>query len=200
MIGYLKGKIKAVSENYVLLDCDGVGYRIELGERNKEMKSGREKEFFIYTHVRENELKLFGFETLDELDLFELLLEVSGVGPKVALSLISNLGPKKIIEAILRKDGGSLKISGVGVKTADKIVLELRDKLKKMGFSVSEEQLGRSLRDKKYMQKLEEAKDALKSLGYSARDIRKVIEQARQNRTASKMSMERLVKYLLTKI
>lgn len=199
MIGYLKGKIKFVSEAFVLVDCNGVGYRVEIGGKLLDEKMGETVEFFTYTHVRENELRLFGFEKLEDLSLFEMLLEVNGVGPKVALSLITQLGAKKVVNSVLMKDGSGLKVSGVGIKTADKIVLELYDKLKKKGFRVTSG--GKSpMRDKHFIKKLQEAEAALKSLGYSSGDVKKVIESSKFRKDSTKMSSGELVKYLLSKM
>lgn len=201
MIGYLKGKIKFVSESFILIDCDGVGYRVVVGASGLEKKVGELYEFYIYTHVRENEIRLFGFERVEELELFEMLLEVSGVGPKVSLSLISQLGSKSVINAILTKESIALKVSGVGIKTADKIVLELADKLKKRGFkSQGKDSVFNPLVDKKFIEKLDHAKAALSSLGYSASDIKGVIEKTPFTRKSLTMSTEKLVKYLLSRI
>lgn len=200
MIAYLKGKIKSRQEDYIILDCNGVGYKIEVGTKRFMRREAEKTEFYIYTHVRENELKLFGFESLEELEVFELLLDVSGVGPKVALSLIVNLGAKKVVSSILQKDASGLKVTGVGIRTADKIVLELNDKLKKKGYSITDEDKSSKVRNREFLKKLDEAKDALRSLGYSASDVVRVIESAKFDKRVSKMTVEELVKYLLSKI
>ena len=189
-----------LSFDYILLDCNGVGYRVELGERSLRYKVSDDCEFYVYTHVRENEIRLFGFDEVGELELFEMLLEVSGVGPKVALSLITKLGAKEVIDSILQKNAYELKVTGVGIKTADKIVLELGDKLKKKGFKVSGEMRESQMRDKKFLKKLEEVKEALRSLGYSAADIKGGIGKAKFNEKTAQMPVEGLIKYLLSKM
>jgi len=202
MIGYLKGKIKIISKiySYLILDCSGVGYKIELGQKKLKLRANQECEFFVYTNVRENELRLFGFETIKELEIFEMLLDVSGVGPKVALNLVSNLGAEKVITSILKKDSQELKTKGVGIKTADKIVLELRDKLKNKGFRGSGKVRSSPMKNEQFLRKLEQAKDALRSLGYSTSDIKRIIELSKFDKEVTMMSIEQLVKYLLSQM
>jgi Holliday junction DNA helicase RuvA len=200
MIGYIKGRIKLISEDFILVDCNGVGYRVEIGEMALQRREKEKIEFFIYTHVRENELKLFGFETVEDLTLFEMLLNVSGVGPKVALTLISKLGSKQVIESILSKDSHGLKVSGVGVKTANKIIIELADKLEKKGYTVSGKRKFSPMRDEKFIKKLEQVKEALRTLGYSASDIKNVISKAKFPKEITTKSVEELIKYLLLRM
>ena len=100
MIAYLKGKIQYSTDKVVIVVCDGVGYKVEVGGNELPYVVGAECEFYIHTHVRENELRLFGFKTIQELQIFEYLLDVNGVGPKVAMSLICRLGANKVVESI----------------------------------------------------------------------------------------------------
>jgi len=126
MIGYLKGKIKSISDKSLILEVNGVGYRLEVGEAN--YMEGQDIEFFVHTHVREQELRLFGFKTQEDLEMFTKLIEINGVGPKVALALVSELGLERILQAIDNQNPHALKVPGVGIKTAEKIILELRGK------------------------------------------------------------------------
>lgn len=198
MIGYLKGTVKDILEGDILINCSGVGYRVQVG--GMTFCIDEEIELYIYTHVRENELKLFGFKKVKELLLFEMLIDVSGVGPKAAISLISQLGAKIVTNCILQKDAKGMKVSGVGIKTADKIILELFDKLKKKGYCFSRSNKKDILKDKRIGIKLEEAGRALESLGYSSYDIKKCISNIEYNKSILNMSIEDLVKYLLSEI
>lgn len=171
-----------------------------MGGASVKQEEGDEIELFIYTHVRENELRLFGFDNAEQLSLFELLISVNGVGPKVALSIISQLGIKKVINCILKKDSERLKVPGVGLKTADKIILELHDKLKKKGYGIDKLSDERSKLLSKMEVKLDEASEALKSLGYSPFDIKKVLESISFTKKHVDMAIEDLVKYLLSQM
>jgi Holliday junction DNA helicase RuvA len=199
MIGYIKGNLQNSQESYLIVNCSGVGYRIEVADTSA--RAGDEVEYYIYTHVRENELKLYGFKTIEELSLFEMLIDVSGIGPKVALALISELGVQNIVNSILKKEALTLKVKGVGVKTADKIVLELHDKLKKKGYVSQDSSKNLSpMMTKKFKKNLEEAEQALKSLGYNSKDIQRVISNIEYTNKVTEKSSENLVKYLLKKI
>ncbi|MBN1915563.1 Holliday junction branch migration protein RuvA [Candidatus Dojkabacteria bacterium] len=129
MIGYISGKVKFIGDGYLIVNANGVGYKIEVGKISYREEDTAE--FFVYTHVREQELRLFGFETSEELSFFERLITVSGVGPKTALILLTELGVGGIIEAIKLNNPKGLKISGVGARTAEKIIVDLKDKVGK---------------------------------------------------------------------
>ena len=132
MIAHLRGRISEKHPNRVIVDVNGVGYDVfvplstfyGLGE------PGAETALRIHTHVREDALLLYGFATLLEQELFERLIGVSGIGPKVALAVLSGIEPQELIRAIERGDVARLtSIPGVGKKTAERIVLELKDRL-----------------------------------------------------------------------
>jgi len=200
MIGYLKGIIQAVSDGYIVVRCENVGYRVEVGETVSQYQEGEEREFYIYTYVRETGLKLFGFQQLKDLELFEMLLDVNGVGPKVAMQLISQKGGKQVIQAILQKDSAALKVSGVGIKTADKIILDLSDKLAKKGYRVDKDRMKGI--GGEFGTRLNQVGVALKSLGYSASDVKEVIlgVETSGDEKLYAMSVEELIKYLLSKM
>ncbi len=132
MIAHLRGRIFAKHPNRIIVDVNGVGYDVAvplstfygLGE------PGAEIALRIHTHVREDALLLYGFATLLELDLFERLIGISGIGPKVALAVLSGIEPKELVRAVERGDVARLTaIPGVGKKTAARMVLELKDRL-----------------------------------------------------------------------
>lgn len=131
MIGYLKGKIHFKSADGAVVLIGGVGYSVFLPTSlTAKLKEGEEREFFVYTHVREDVLALYGFESLEELEFFKLLLSVSGIGPKVALAILSSASVEKLKDSISKGDPTLLSaVSGVGKKTAEKAVVELKGKL-----------------------------------------------------------------------
>jgi Holliday junction DNA helicase RuvA len=132
MIAYIKGKILAKSSNYIIVLAENsLGYKINTGSfPNGDLSE--QVEFYCYEHIREDSDELYGFKKHDELELFENLISVSGVGPKVAQSIIINLGREKVISAIMKNDLNLFKsVSGVGTKVAAKIIVELKNKLTK---------------------------------------------------------------------
>lgn len=163
MIGYIKGNIITSFEGFVIVDVQGVGYKINYlgGNLEKEV----EVEMFVYTHVRENEISLYGFSQKEELEIFEKLIGVSGIGPKSALTMVGQLGVNGILDAISTEDPNGLKVSGVGQKTAQKIILELSGKVEGM-VSRTPNISGDTFA---------EVNVALQSLGYSETEIREAL-------------------------
>ena len=127
MIGYLKGKVVYRGANYVILNTGSVGYKVFIPP---PIAGKSELTLFIYNHIREGINDLYGFEKPQELEIFELLLSVSGVGPKAALSLVSALGSERILQAISEGELSVFKaIPGIGNKVAAKIIVELKSKV-----------------------------------------------------------------------
>ncbi len=171
MIGSLRGKIILKTEKFILVETGGVGYKVNVSPDllSKSKKVGEEIMLFIHTHVREDSLDLFGFLSLEELELFEMLINVSGIGPRSALAILSIATIPTLRRAISTGDTSYLtKISGIGKKTAEKIVIELRDK---MGAGAEGERNGMSLQGEL------DALEALKSLGYSQNDAREALKK-----------------------
>lgn len=185
MIARLTGTVARMSVGYAVLDVNGVGYKVFLTPRSTERVSiaSRQGPVTLEIHhvVREDVSDLFGFHDLEELDMFELLLTLSGVGPKSALSILSAADPEAIRHAVTHDDAGYLtKLSGVGKKTAEKIVLGLRDKL---GAIVGEKGSAGSS---------SLVIDALLSLGYSAEDARDALKRVDVSKTAEEQVREAL--------
>ncbi len=138
MIGKLTGNVSFKRESSLILDVNGVGYLVNCPEfilKNTEL--GNTKDLFIKTIVRETALDLYGFESDSELELFELLLTISGIGPKVGLGILNVATPETLVSAISTGDTSYLtKVSGIGKKNAEKIVLELKNKIEKISLSV----------------------------------------------------------------
>lgn len=188
MIGYLKGQVKYTETKAIIIDVNGVGYRVEVGKI--DYLEGQDVELFIHTHVREQELRLFGFKTQDDLAMFEKLLEVQGVGPKVAMSLISELGLERILYAFENENPHALKVSGVGLKTAEKIVLEMRGKeIKVQSSSISKLPVSRAV--------VEEAISALEGLGYKKFEIQNELAKVGMQ---PDWGSEDIIKELLSKL
>jgi len=134
MIGYLEGKIISVQKNNLIILVNGVGYRVFVSERiSSKLTINDVSSFFIYTHVKEDQLSLFGFKTEAELTLFEMLLSVSGIGPRSASLIISAAGAEKILASIRKADiDFFMEIPGLGKKTAQKIIVDLQSKVGKI--------------------------------------------------------------------
>ena len=136
MIAQLSGTVAAVGPDHLVVQVGGVGFRVFVPTPVLEQVDGvgRPVELVTHLHVRENELALYGFLTDDELALFELLLGVSGVGPKVALAALSTVSPEALRQAVVREEPGILsRVPGIGPKTARAIIFHLRDKLTLIG-------------------------------------------------------------------
>jgi holliday junction DNA helicase RuvA len=166
MFGHITGKVFDLKGTRAIVDVFGVGFIIHsVPSYIEKIKIGSEASFWTHTAVRETSIDLYGFATEEELRVFELLITVSGVGPKSGLAILSVAGVKSIEEAVATGDTSSLtKISGIGRKTAEKIVLELNGKLvtTRRGESGTNEDI--------------DVFEALKSLGYRERDIQEIIK------------------------
>lgn len=169
MIAWISGKIIHKNEKFLIIDTNKVGYKVFTTIENIDSsKIGEEREFWTYTAVRENAIDIYGFKDLEEMSFFELLLDVSGIGPKSALSIISVASVDTLKKAIATGDTGYLnKVSGIGRKTAEKIVLELKDKL----YANIRENGGAGLEGES------DIVEALKTLGYSQNQARDALKQ-----------------------
>ncbi len=182
MIGSIKGKIILKTEKFLILETAGVGYKINVSPDtlSKIQKQDKEVFFFVYTHVREDTLDLYGFLEYSELEFFEMLISVSGIGPKGALAILGVTSIGTLRKAIGTSDTSYLtKISGIGRKTAEKIVIELRDKM-------GEEKRGTSLQGEL------DAMEALKSLGYPPSEIREALKKVSPDANTSAKIREAL--------
>ena len=176
MIAFLRGRVLEKHPNRVIVDVAGVGYdvAVPLSTFYTAGDAGTEITLRVHTHVREDQLALFGFATPLELTVFERLIAVSGIGPKLALSVLSGIEPRELITAIQRNDLARLtRIPGVGKKTAERIVVELRDRLPKAveaaGAGAAPAAPGDTLRD--------DLVSALSNLGYHRQSIDKVLDK-----------------------
>lgn len=179
MIAYLNGTLAKKSSDALIIDVHGVGYRVEISTLTYEdlPSEGTDIKLLIHHHITDNDQRLFGFFSSDEKELFELLNTVKGVGPKLGLTILSGLPAAQIIEAVLQDDKAALsQISGIGKKTAERMILELKDKIARIApdTTTSTSAVGGNLK--------EEAVSALESLGFKKRDAEKaVVAAAREN-------------------
>lgn len=137
MYDYIKGTLARTGDTYAVVDVSGVGYRISSSSRSLQSAGGTGSEtiFYTYLHVREDVLELYGFTTVEERSTFELLISVSGVGPKAALNILSSVAAEDLALAIVTNDTKTITAAqGVGQKIAQRIILELKDKIKSNDF------------------------------------------------------------------
>lgn len=169
MIAYLEGKIIYSTDKFFIINTGNVGYKVSVTpETILLFKEGDNASLYIYTAVRENSIDLFGFKNTSELSFFELLLDVSGIGPRSALGIIALAPIDTIKKAIATGDVSYLnKVSGIGKKTAEKIIIELRDKLQDYK---NDDNTPGLLRDES------DIVEALKSLGYSQNEARDALK------------------------
>jgi Holliday junction DNA helicase RuvA len=135
VISYLRGKVQRAGPDFVVVNVGGVGYMVSVSTttRQKVPAPGGDVELDIHTHVREDQLNLYGFASVEELDLFEMLIQVDGVGPKVGLNILSSASLEVLKRAIVSEDAAPIRrASGVGPRTAAKVIIELKPKLDAM--------------------------------------------------------------------
>jgi len=166
MIAFIIGKVYAYGMDYVILDNNGIGYRVnfmhpEVLTLNKEIM------IYTYQHVREDEISLFGFISMDEYELFISLIAVKGLGPRTALNILASINSNELVKIIENNDVDALKrLPGIGAKTASQIILDLKGKL------VRNDNDGDKLPDS-----LNDALSALKSLGYKTSEIQSLSKE-----------------------
>lgn len=171
MISFIRGKLESKGTDYVVVDVGGVGFNITVpvGTAQELGDMGQEVTLYTYLNVRDDNLSLYGFKSREELYILEMLLKVSGVGPKVAMSILSTLSPSGFSLGVITADTKALtKAPGVGTKTAQRIILELKDRLSKDKDALLQEDLGDSVVTGGNKEK--EAADALMVLGYRGKD------------------------------
>ena len=187
MIGSLRGKLIEKRPNQILVDINGVGYQVQIPLSTFASLGAlhAETSLLIHTHVREDQLTLYGFVTAREKQCFELLISASGVGPSLALKILSGMSIEDLVPAIRKGDLAQLvKIPGVGRKTAERIVVELRDKLVVIDVPDAGRRSTRS-------QLEEDVASALSNLGYDTKSVERAIEKSR---AASGADFEKLLR------
>ncbi|MBR0423195.1 MAG: Holliday junction branch migration protein RuvA [Clostridia bacterium] len=188
MLYSLKGPLITLENNFVVVECGGVGYKCltSLYTQNQfKDKIGSEITVYTFLSVRQDALDLFGFANKTELECFKMLTSVSGVGPKAALSILSQFPDEKVASLVTAGDSKSLtSVSGIGAKTAQRIVLELKDKLSSVGLKSSNQKISNiSLGNSN----ISEAVKALSTLGYSTQEVMPHITSFDENLPVEKL-------------
>lgn len=183
MISFIKGYVAETTENSVILETDSIGYEIFMTGTAIEETSRMQDKIKIYTyfHVREDTMQLYGFLSRDDLEMFRLLLNVNGIGPKAAMGVLAAITADELRFAVLSDDVKTIsRAPGIGKKTAQKLILELKDKLKledafEKKLNHQEENL--SLTDTSLRDSRQEAVEALTALGYSSTNALRAVRQ-----------------------
>jgi len=199
MFNYIKGKLAGITENSIIVENGGIGYEIfvPVTDTGSLWQTGKEVKVYTYLHVREDLVQLFGFMDKDGLDMFKMLITVSGIGPKGALGILGAMGADSLRFAVLADDAKTIaKAPGIGLKTAGKLILELKDKLKVK--EVTEAALARgeerAADGSSNMQMVSDAAEALAALGYSPAEAMKA---ARAVDSSTYTTVEELLKLSL---
>jgi Holliday junction DNA helicase RuvA len=171
MISFLRGKILNKGKGFVIVEVREVGYKVFVNPTMwAELEIGQEIDCYTHQYVREDSLDLYGFKSLADLELFELLLSISGIGPKSALGVLAIATPDDVKDSISRGDPALLqKVSGIGKKTAERVVLELREKIGYISDNVSTQAEGGNMSSGEEI-------DALMALGYSMQQAREALK------------------------
>ncbi|HLR31233.1 MAG TPA: Holliday junction branch migration protein RuvA [Fodinibius sp.] len=197
MIAYIKGTVVYKSENQLILDVRDVGYQLEISTQTLQQlpPRGEEAELLVHHHITDNDQRLFGFLAQNEKDLFELLIMVKGVGPKLGLTILSGLPAEEITGAIVQKDTKKLsQIKGIGKKTAERMILELKDNVSEMVDATYAQSSGAVSGNLKA-----EAVSALQSLGFRKRDSEEAVSMAAGNGETAQ-NVQELVKLALARL
>lgn len=204
MLAYIKGTLEMKMTEYVVLDVGGLGYKVYMSDVGIEKLGNIGETVKVHTHykVREDDISIYGFNTLEELKMFELLLSVSGVGAKTALTMLAVCSPSEFALAVISEDIKALTgIPGIGPKSAKRIILELKDKLKTQKqiedinskineYTNENNKLQKIIEDN---EKVEEATAALQVLGYNKKEIEKVFSKVE----TKEVTTEELIKNAL---
>lgn len=195
MLAYIKGILEIKTKGYIVVEAGGLGYKIFMPESTiaNTGNIGDKVQIYTFMRVREDDVSLYGFLTNEELRMFELLLSVGGIGAKGALGILSNITPSQFALAVISNDVAILKkVPGIGPKTAQRAILELKDKLKKeQEISIAEgEETSNIEQVIKEDEKVSEAISALQVLGYSKREI----IEALQTIEVTSLSVEDIIK------
>lgn len=203
MIAYLKGEVVEIEEDKLILECGTIGYNISMpaSALDGTLRPGQEVKIHTHLHVREDAMQLYGFLTRDDLKMFRMLLGVSGIGPKAALGILSGLSADELRFAVLSDDMKTIsRAPGVGKKTAQKMILELKDKLdlqeafdtKTMHVQDASQAETGDLADAR-----KEAVQALTALGYSGSEALRAVKQVDMS---PDMNVEEILKQALKKM
>lgn len=176
MFAYIKGLYESRMLDYIVLDVNGIGYKVFMSENSMKKigELGTTIKVYTYVKVREDDISIYGFSSAEELRMFELLISVSGIGAKSAIAILSNIEPSSFALAVVSDDVSVLKkLPGIGAKSAQRIILELKDKLK--SINIDESDINESAVITNNNENIEDMISALQVLGYTRKDIEKII-------------------------
>lgn len=199
MFAYVKGVLESIYENYIVIDVNGIGYKIFMPNSgiNKLPEIGEIVKVHTYYYVREDNISLYGFNTQEELKMFELLISVSGIGTKSALAILSEISPSSFALSVISGDVTALvKIPGIGNKTAQRMILELKDKLKTEQAITKNSIKNADIGYSNNQDNISEASSALQVLGYTKKEVDKVLSSNDFNG----LSIEEIIKEALKKL
>ncbi len=197
MYAYIKGTLEEKAEDSVVIETSGIGYKIYVSENTMQKlgELGEKVKIYTHYHVREDNISLYGFNTNEELKMFELLLQVSGIGAKTAIAMLSNITPSKFALAIISNDLKTLtKIPGIGNKSAQRMVLELKDKLKTQNAIQETEET--QIEKIENNESVNEATQALQILGYNKNEISKIFEKIETKNLSTEDIIKNALKHL----
>lgn len=192
MFAYIKGSLEVKTKGYVVIDVNGIGYKIFMSETaiDKIGEIGNIVKVHTYLRVREDDMSLYGFNTNEELRMFELLLSVSGIGAKSAITILSNIAPSQFALAVITNDVSKIKsLPGIGPKTAQRIILELKDKIETEEAVTKGENIEANINIEEN-ENITEAISALQVLGYSKKEIEKSLEKE----NTKELTLEEIIK------
>ena len=201
MFSYLKGFLAQKGQNYVVIDVSGVGFKVYTSMTSLEGITAKNENdpvtFYTYLYIKEGIMDLYGFSTQEELNMFELLISVSGVGAKGAIAILSSLTPQKLAVSLVTNDVSSIKkASGIGPKTAQRIILELKDKIKNEELTASAEEGGIS-EEIPLTSSRAEAVSALMVLGYSKFEAERAVSKIDTSLTETEDIIKAALKALI---
>ncbi len=193
MYEYIEGKVTVKKIDYVAIDINGVAYKLYISLKTYEKIEKEVEKLYVYTYVREDILKLYGFYSEDERTLFEIMLNANGVGPKIAVAILSTYSVSELKDIIINENEKLLsKVPGIGVKKAQKLILDIKDKISKLSIENREENLMGIQSEIELDIML-----AMESLGYGAKDLEKFVSK---EELKSYTSIEEAIKEILKKI
>ena len=195
MIAHVCGEPVLTGDKWVVIDVNGIGYQVQVTQPALMRLVQNKETVKIFTHmaVREDAVTLYGFMHRSELEMFRILISVSGIGPQIAMNLLSQIGIEDFAMAILNEDEKALtRISGIGPKSAKRLILELRDKMKKVGETIISGETGRS------SPAVHDAVSALISLGFAEKESRDAVNAAAL--ALKSPTVQELIKSALSKL
>ena len=203
MISYVRGELAAVEEQKVIVDAGGIGYGIFMSSQALALlpQPGNEVKIYTYFSVREDAMQLFGFLTRDDLEIFKLVISVSGIGPKGGLNILSAMSPDELRFAVMSGDVKAISAApGIGKKTAEKLIVELKDKINiedMLNHAVHGENAGLQENNSSEDGIQAEAVQALVALGYGSTESMRAVKKAPADCTTVEELLREALKFLI---